>query len=193
MGFRTGKTRALIAGIMMLLATAAAVAQEDRWNEVTIRATDVPRDAPGFDSYRSSAYSGPNASLRLTSNAADQMYRTRIRDWSKSKANFAGHYILATWGCGTDCLQITIIDAKTGEVFHPFGVGSIASMNVDDALLAGSPAWPNEGAAKFEVNSRLLVLIGMPEEDVKRRGISYYVWQDDKLRRVRFVPKTWYR
>jgi hypothetical protein len=121
------------------------------------------------------------------------MYRTRIKEWSQVKPNFAGHYILATWGCGADCVQIAIIDAKTGAVFHPTGVISNTSSNVDEALIDGKPKWPTEGSVKFQTDSQLLILFGMPEEDTKRRGISYYRWHNNKLSLVRFVPRAWYQ
>jgi hypothetical protein len=42
------------------------------------------------------------------------------------------------------------------------------------------------------MDSKLLVLIGMPEERDESRGITYYVWEDDRLKKVRFIPKAWY-
>jgi hypothetical protein len=179
--------------ILAIASAASAVETDDRYNEVTIRPSDIPPDAPRFEAYPASVYEGPNALPNLSSDSETRMYRTRIKEWSKVKPNFAGHYILATWGCGTECVQMTIIDAKTGKVFHPSGVTSNAANNVHDALIDGKPNWPNEGSIKFQANSELLVLIGMPEEDTKRRGISYYIWHHNRLSLVRFVPKAWYR
>ena len=31
--------------------------------------------------------------------------------------NFAGHYVLITWGCGSPCLMAAIVDAVTGRVY----------------------------------------------------------------------------
>jgi hypothetical protein len=167
-------------------------AQDDGYNQVTIRPSDIPSDAPRFESYSVSIYKGANASPRLNSDAETWLFRTRIKAWSKVKPNFAGHYILATWGCGLDCLQITIIDARTGKVFHPNGVTYNVSTNVHAALLESGLAWHGEGSVKFQAGSELLILFGMPEEDTKRRGISYYVWRNNKLSLVRFVPRAWY-
>jgi hypothetical protein len=33
--------------------------------------------------------------------------------------NFAGHYVIVTWGCGSSCLMMAIVDLKTGRVFPP--------------------------------------------------------------------------
>lgn len=47
------------------------------------------------------------------------MFRTRLNAASESgQVNFAGHYILTTWGCGSGgCIDGAIIDAKSGDVF----------------------------------------------------------------------------
>lgn len=188
------KKISLLAFLLFAFATTAnAEVSNDDYNEITIRLSDVPADGPRFDSFRVPVYKGPNGTPDLTSDSQTRMYRTRIKEWAKAKPNFAGHYILATWGCGTECLQITIIDAKTGKVFHPSGVTSNAANNVDDKLLEGKPRWPNEGSIKFQANSKLLMLFGMPEEDTTRRGIYYFVWRDNRLSLVRFVPKAWYQ
>jgi hypothetical protein len=33
--------------------------------------------------------------------------------------NFAGHYFVINWGCGSDCIQMVIVDGKTGRVHPP--------------------------------------------------------------------------
>lgn len=45
------------------------------------------------------------------------MFRTRLK-WAvdNQKPNFAGHYILTTWGCGTSCIMGAVINSKTGKV-----------------------------------------------------------------------------
>lgn len=43
-------------------------------------------------------------------------YRTRLTDASKQWANFAGHHVLTTWGCGTQCLTGAILDLPNGKV-----------------------------------------------------------------------------
>lgn len=43
-------------------------------------------------------------------------YYTRITETISKGANFASHYSLAYWGCGTDCFGYSIVDANNGEV-----------------------------------------------------------------------------
>jgi|SRR5882724_9194490 len=49
------------------------------------------------------AYIGKNAPLDLRDPDA-RMYHTRLREAAVQKPNFAGHYIVTAWGCGTQCL-----------------------------------------------------------------------------------------
>ena len=170
---------------------AHAAEGDDGYNETTIRLTDVPANAPAFTSYLSKPYTGENAQIQLGNDAEAKLFRTRLRQWSTHKVNFAGHYILATWGCGTDCSQIMIIDAVSGHVFHPKSISTNIAANVDLGLINGGTVWPNEGSVKFRADSKLLVLIGAPDEDGSRRGISYYAWDHNQLQLVRYVPKPY--
>jgi hypothetical protein len=71
---------------------------------------------PRFSDYPvSERYHGRTAPLVLT--RAARMYRTRLREAARERPNFAGHFIVATWGCGTECVEGVIIDARTGRVF----------------------------------------------------------------------------
>jgi hypothetical protein len=178
-----------------LMSTAAFAVDDEGYNEYTIRPSDIPKDAPRFEDYPAKPYHGRNAAPDVRSHPDSRMFRTRLKAWAKEKPNFAGHYILATWGCGTDCTQISIIDARTGKIFFPSGARANAAVNVHHDLLGGGDIfqlWHGSGAVRYRADSRLLVLIGMPEESVKNRGISYFVWENERLRRIRFIPKAWY-
>ena len=49
--------------------------------------------------------------------------RVRLREAAKESPNFAGHYVLAQWGCGTTCVTGATVDLLTGKVtFLPFSV-----------------------------------------------------------------------
>src|SRR5204863_3189899 len=52
-----------------------------------------------------------------------RLYRTRLREAAGGGVNFAGHYAVGEWGCGTCCVQFGIIDMRSGAVWMPsFGV-----------------------------------------------------------------------
>jgi hypothetical protein len=56
------------------------------------------------------------ASVKLSSRRARE-FRTMLRTNAEQGVNFAGHYVVVTWGCGSDCRSIAIIDARNGNVY----------------------------------------------------------------------------
>lgn len=74
-------------------------------------------DPPTFKHFPAGKiYQGPTAPLVLA--RKDRTFKTRLQWAAKHlKPNFAGHYILTTWGCGAECLMGAVIDAKTGKVY----------------------------------------------------------------------------
>jgi hypothetical protein len=161
--------------------------------ELTVHASDLPADAPRPEQYPAVPYAGPSAAPDVRSDPRSRAYRTQIREWAKERPNFAGHYILATWGCGTGCTQIAIIDAKSGKVFHPPGIRMNQAADVDEDVLpemmVPSPRRADFDSLRYRPDSRLLVLLGTPENEKRNRGISYFVWEREALRRVRLVAK----
>lgn len=177
--------------ILVLLVTygfANAANNEQYFDEHTIRASDIPSNAPTFDQYSVSApYKGPVAAPDVKSHPLSRLFRTMIRDGAKRGPNFAGHYTLVFWGCGTSCAALAIVDAKTGKVFHLKNLQTIDSINV--AFEEIDP--PDGHLLKFRRDSKLLVLIGGINEDPALRGISYFLWEHERLRRIRFVHKPY--
>ena len=107
----------LCAAVLLLLVTGQSGAADAISNARTASLKSPPR----FRDFRvTEVYSGPVAQPRLTSREARE-FRTRLREAASGKPNFAGHYLVAQWGCGTECVTGAIIDAKTGAVtFFPF-------------------------------------------------------------------------
>ena len=67
---------------------------------------------PSFEQYPAKRYQGKNAAVKL--NADTRSFRTRFRDLSHEKANFAGHYAVGYAGCGTGCVLGMMVDVKNG-------------------------------------------------------------------------------
>jgi hypothetical protein len=44
-------------------------------------------------------------------------FRTILRSEAAEGANFNGHYRVASWGCGTNCIQWAIANLSTGKVW----------------------------------------------------------------------------
>jgi hypothetical protein len=46
-----------------------------------------------------------------------------IRKGARANVEFAGHYTVPRWGCGTGCNQFVIVDSVSGTVYDtPFSV-----------------------------------------------------------------------
>jgi len=63
-------------------------------------------------------------------------YRTRIHDRMRQGANFAGHYALIGWGCGTGCQSNVVGDVITGQVFD-------FPLSGEDFINLRIEAWPD--------------------------------------------------
>lgn len=99
-------------------------------------------------------------------------YRTRLSEGLRElPINFAGHYVMVTFGCGSTCLYGGMVDARTGEATAlPFLVDSFGSdkVDIDDPLL-------------YRVDSRLVIILGMlrDEDEIPRQ--YFFEWTNEKL------------
>src|SRR5262245_16415153 len=67
--------------------------------------------APSFATYRVSVVlSKANAKLDLASNPIAKEFRTVLQQELAKGPNFAGHYRVAAWGCGSSCTMFAVID-----------------------------------------------------------------------------------
>lgn len=82
-------------------------------------------------------------------------FRTRLREAASKPENFAGHFRLTTWGCGTGCAQGAVVDHATGRVtFLPAVSGS--------KKLGNDPLFD---PYLFHGDSRLLVVAGKIDDE----------------------------
>jgi len=106
----------------------------------------------------------------------DRLFRTKIREGAAKGPNYAGHYTIATWGCGTGCVSIAIVDAKNGRIYDvPFA-----------ALAWGVPMMKESvEPLTFKLDSRLLIVRGCPEEE--NCGSYFYDWTGTQFKLIRKV------
>ena len=110
---------------------------------------------PGFGAYPAGpVFTGAN---RIVLRARDMDYRTRLREAAAQKPDFAGHYVLASWGCGTECVMGAAIDVRSGRV--TWLPGTLCCW-YPDAFADASEAEP----LRFRLDSRLLILTGARNE-----------------------------
>jgi membrane dipeptidase len=69
-------------------------------------------------------------------------FRTRLEYTINEPANFAGHYHVTYWGCGTMCQMVAIINALDGTVHFPldFATSYGACHKTDSSLFVTNPA-----------------------------------------------------
>lgn len=102
-------------------------------------------------------------------------FRTVLREGAARGPNFAGHFTVVSWGCGTDCQVIAIVDATSGAVvFAPF---------------------VSEFGQEFRRESRLLVVnppaeVGSCASNEATEAIStrYYAWDGKGFKLLAEVP-----
>lgn len=101
--------------------------------------------------------------------AGQRMFRTVIREAEEKGPNFAGAYTIAEWGCGTGCVSLVVVDAKSGLVYDgPFG-------NLPRATVyLGPPPDPDTTGIFYRLDSRLLIVVGCP--NWKDCGRYFYEW-----------------
>ena len=116
-------------------------------------------------------FKGKPAAVNFASHKDARLFRTRLREAAPTGPNFAGYLTVVTWGCGTSCQTVALIDARNGQVHF----GPTASLGV-----------------KHRLDSRLLVL--NPPEEVKRDygdpppdygRPEYYVWDKGRLSTIK--------
>lgn len=136
---------------------------------------------PNFKDYsiNEKIYNGLTAPLVLTRD--DLMFKTRLKWATKNiKPNFAGHYILTTWGCGAQCLMGAVIDAKTGKVYWiEFSICCWWSSSLDDEIQP----------IEFRPESRMIVFTGFRNEKDGDNGTHYYQFVNEQFVHIRSVIK----
>lgn len=130
-----------------------------------------------------SIYHGKPAPAKIVTKW-DRQFRTRIREGARKGPNFAGHYTVADWGCGSGCVSFVIVDAKTGRVSwsRPFSSFAIP--------FQGTQSGRDYVGLDYHLDSRLLIADGCPDEDDSEKscGTYYYVLDEGKFRLLAFDP-----
>jgi hypothetical protein len=130
--------------------------------------------APRYQDFAvTNVFKGKPAAVDLSSHPEARSYRTELRRQAAEGPNFARHYKLAIWGCGSSCQQFAIVDSQTGRVYFPPELPYVTYVH-----------WYGDDVGlQFRLDSRLLILHGSPKEE-PRTGTFYYVWQTNTLRLI---------
>jgi hypothetical protein len=144
---------------------------------------------PQFKQYNVPIWRGRQAPLDLRSHQLARKFRTLIREQIQDAGtNFAGHYTLASMGCGTGCSITAIVDNRDGKAFFPDELNGWTGIVGDYKYAENEEPWT------FHANSRLLRAIGrehigpLKEEHYGPSGVYYYEWKNNRLLRVKLKP-----
>jgi hypothetical protein len=124
-----------------------------------------------------SIYKGELAKPDLTSNPDAKGWRTQIIKGCKNNGvNFAGHYTIVQWGCGSMCEMMAIIDRINGKIYFP----DIPESHIDGYY-----------GARFKINSRMIISNSGVLDDYKGYYLIRYtiytqvfVWKNSVSKRV---------
>lgn len=154
--------------IMVLAAGIAASAQVPRYSAYPAKI--VPVRAKKLDYRRS-----PGAAA----------FRTRLSAALRAGTDFAGHYKITGWGCGTGCISGAVIDTLTGRVYFP---EELAAMSV--GYFSGE--YESE-PLQYRANSRLIKLSGIPgrlgDGPDQPWGEYFYEWDNNRFRLIKYIKR----
>ena len=134
---------------------------------------------PRFEDYAVTEIFNGKPAPPLIETPLERMYRTRIREgvmkgWGVLRdgkeqpgPNFAGHYVIITWGCGSPCLMAAIVDLTNGHVFPPpfhHGPGH--------SYFQVPWAFPAQPPLAYRLDSRLLIANICEADTTVRVGVT---------------------
>lgn len=138
---------------------------------------------PSFGQYPAKAEAAKAKTIDFRNSPGASAFRTRLRDGLRRGVNFAGHFIIVGWGCGTGCVSGGIIDARDGRVYFPKEFNALAVAYDDSGY---------KEPIEYRKNSRLLILNGIPgtandDDPQSESGTYYFEWRSGRFRLIKFV------
>ena len=129
-------------------------------------------------------WSGTPAPLKLSTHW-QRTYRTRLMKAGTEPPNFACHFRVTIWGCGSECMAGGVIDLRDGRAL-PLPVATDS-----DPIMVCPSAYENSGV-DHRLDSRLMIVrCGLNYSERLQRNVPdthYFVWEENRFRRILFVP-----
>lgn len=143
----------------------------------TVHGQAAGNAAPKFEDYPAQVMPAAKRVAPKLTTPAQRRFRTTILDSVAKGPNFAGHFTIAEWGCGSGCLQFVVVDLETGEVHEsPFG-------SLPKAVFCAGESAEGETGLLYHADSSLLIARGCP--NFKNCGAVYYQWSGGKFKLLR--------
>ncbi|MBQ6656288.1 MAG: hypothetical protein IJM64_03250 [Ottowia sp.] len=171
-----------LASLALALAVAASPAFAKEYTAAPPQ-KDAPPLVQRFPAIDKAKYAAPAWSGKVARDIADKKhnFRTRARDALKyarenpaEGVNFAGKYIIFSYGCGTSCIAFNVIDAASGKIFDGLG---ISGYPVEEG-------WVDLNL-KYEKSSTLLYVQGGIEQGT---GSFVFEFKDGKFHLLQHSP-----
>ena len=86
-----------------------------------------------------------------------EKYTTVINQAVSSGPNFAGHFTLASWGCGTDCFGYALVDTVTGNIVTYSPVHEsyhLGDCSIDSQILVFVPVYSGQERKFYELQEK---------------------------------------
>lgn len=125
------------------------------------------RPKRSFEDFPYEVYNGELRDPNFESNPNYKKFITRITNECKEGVNFAGHYTMVTWGCGSPCQRGVVVDRKTGEIFDGLETTYGIEFKKDSRLVV-----KNEGV--LDRNTNLIEIHGS-----KWYELSHVLWDGE--------------
>ena len=180
---KIGMQGATLAVVLNLLVGGSAWAQAP---DCMMAMAAIRAPHPSFEAYPTPLERTARPAPVVVAGKAARAFRTQLREDAAKGPNFAGHFTIATWGCGAGCEDWAIIDALTGRVTFPDGLRELSVLDVGE-----EPGAPDESfdGLRYRRTSRLIAVLGAPREEAAREGVGFYLWDGRRLARRAFVPR----
>ena len=95
--------------VLIILLTISLVSCQDRPKKDVESSRAIPMSSEITD----------KADIDFKSNPMAERYRTVITEkYNEFEVNFASHYIITTWGCGSGCVTGVMVDIRDGIVYN---------------------------------------------------------------------------
>ena len=132
------------------------------------QAQNVSSMPPLFEEYKAPIVRHKTTSAPKLESSQDLEFKSKIAEASRQRVNFAGHYVLSSFGCGANCVMSFALDKHSGKVsWLPFTVCCWDEVNSKSIPMS------------FRKDSRLVVIIGSRNEEGK--GTYYYEFSNFKF------------
>jgi hypothetical protein len=176
--------------VLLAAQAAAAIAPTPVPDDCLISVDAIKAPTPQFAAYPAPAEKlGKPAPVDLASDPNARQYKTRLREAARAGPNFAGHFAVAGWGCGTACLQWSVVNLRTGKVRFQPKLWEVGFMSVGDERVKTPAVHEEFYNLRFRRDSRLMIVLGAPMEDETRDGAGFYQWDGKTFTLLKFVPR----